>query len=411
MSFLNQIEKFDKNIALIGINNKKFSYQELIIQSENITKSLATRKLIFILGDNDFEFISFYLGCLRKKLVPMLINSQINEELLQKLINSYFPSYIFLPNSRKKKLNNYEKIFEIKNYNILKTVKEHNYSIDSNLALLLGTSGSTGSNKFVRISYENLNDNTKNIIKYLNINNKHRTVTTMPPYYTYGLSIINTHLFSGASIFITNLKVIEKRFWDLIKKYKINSFGGVPYFYEILKKINFANMVLPDLKYFTQAGGPIDKKVANYLLECSEKNKTKFIIMYGQTEATSRMTYLPYKNLKSKIDSVGIPIPGGKFFLRNEKNENSNKGEVVYKGKNVSMGYAESLKDLKKGDENKGTLSTGDLAKLDSDGYLYIIGRKSRSIKLFGHRVNLHDLEELLKKKVMNVCAQAKITR
>jgi len=399
MSLFNQLEKFGKKTSLFNEKGEILSYEDLLLLSKNILKPLESRKLILILANNDFEFISCYVGCLRKKIIPMLVNYQIDESLLKNLISIYLPSYIFLPKSREIKINNYKKINTTRNYTIIKKIKENRYSFDKNLALLLSTSGSTGSKKFVRISYENLSDNTKNITKYLNIDSSQKTVTTMPSFYTYGLSIINTHLYSGASIFVTNLKIIEKIFWSLVEKYKITSFGGVPYFYEILKKINFAKMNLPDLKYFTQAGGPIGENLANYLLKFSEKNKKKFIIMYGQAEATSRMTYLPYKDLKTKISSVGIPIPGGKIILRNEKNENSKKGEIIYTGKNVTMGYAEKIKDLEKGDENQGVLRTGEIGKKDKDGFKYIIDRKSRSVKLFGHRVNLNDLEKILDEK------------
>ena len=221
----------------------------------------------------------------------------------------------------------------------------------------------------------------------------------MPPFYTYGLSVINTHLVTGASIVVTNLSAVEKKFWQLINDQKISSFAGTPYFFEILKKIKFDQMNLPYLKYFTQAGGAIRKDLIEYFLNYSEKNKKKFIVMYGQTEATARMTYLPYKMLKKKIGSVGIPISGGKIYLGDDKFSIKQKGEIIYEGKNVSMGYAKNFKDLDKGDENRGIIKTGDIAKRDSDGYLYIIGRKSRNIKLFGHRVSLDDIENILYKK------------
>ena len=182
----------------------------------------------------------------------------------------------------------------------------------------------------------------------------------------------------------------------MIKEQKVTSFGGVPYFYEILRKLKFHKINLPNLKYFTQAGGPTNQEMTKYLLNYAEKNQIKFIVMYGQAEATARMTYLPSKVLRNKIGSVGIPIPGGKIILRNEKGKKDSKGEIIYMGKNVSLGYAKNFKDLTKGDENQGILKTGDLGKKDKDGYLYIVGRKSRNVKLFGHRVNLDDLEKIL---------------
>ena len=200
----------------------------------------------------------------------------------------------------------------------------------------------------MRLSYNNIYNNTKNIVKYLKIEQSHRTITTMPPFYTYGLSIINTHLYMGASIFVTNMRVIEKVFWKLFNELKITSFGGVPYFYEIIKRLNFSKMNLPSLKYFTQAGGPLNRELIEYFLDYAETNKITFIVMYGQVEATSRMTYLPHEISRKKIGSIGIPIPGGKIRLENNKSNDDKKGEIIYEGQNVSMGYAKNFKDLKK---------------------------------------------------------------
>ena len=221
----------------------------------------------------------------------------------------------------------------------------------------------------------------------------------MPMAYSYGLSIINTHLYSGALIFVTNMKIIEKNFWQIFNGQRITSFGGVPYFYEIIKKLNFNKKKLSSLKYFTQAGGPLNRELTEYFLDFAENNNIKFIIMYGQVEATSRMTYLPHKISRKKIGSIGIPIPGGKIRLKNNKSNDDRKGEIIYEGENVSLGYAKNFKSLKKGDENLGILKTGDLGTKDEDGYLYIIGRKSRIVKLFGHRVSLDELEKILLKK------------
>ena len=153
------------------------------------------------------------------------------------------------------------------------------------------------------------------------------------------------------------------------------------------------------MKYFTQAGGPLNNELTEYFLKYAEAHNISFVVMYGQVEATSRISYLPYKMSRKKIGSIGVSIPGGKIYLKSDQSDDDEKGEIVYKGKNVSMGYAKNFKDLDKGDENGGIIKTGDIAKRDSDGYLYIIGRKSRNIKLFGHRVSLDDIENILYKK------------
>jgi len=395
MKLFNEIEKFNSNVCLVDKNEKKITYKNLIEKGEILSADLKSRTLIFVLIQNTAECIISYVGFFKKGVVQMLLDPKINAVLLKKLIEDYSPHYIFLPTSRCKDFQHYDIVKEVNDYKIIKLKNKNDYPINNDLALLLTTSGSTGSKKFVRISYDNIYDNTKNIIKYLEIFQSHKTITTMPPFYTYGLSIINTHLLAGASLVVTNVSIVEKSFWKLMKNEKIISFGGVPYFYEILKKIKFHKMILPDLKYFTQAGGALNKDLTKYFLDYAKKNKIKFIVMYGQTEATARMTYLPYKSALKKIGSIGIPIPGGTISL----NKNNRNGEIIYKGKNVSMGYAKSYKHLIRSDENKGILATGDLGEIDSDGFLYLVGRKSREVKLYGHRVNLDELENLLVQK------------
>jgi len=402
MTFFNRIEKFGSNICFIDENKKKVLYNNVFKKSETLCKNLQSRNLIVVLAENQTEFIVGYMGFFRKGLVQMLLDSKITNNLLKDLIKTYVPKYIFLPTHRKDDIENYEVMNKMNNYVLLKLNKDNFYSINNDLALLLSTSGSTGSKKFVRISYENIYQNTKDIIDFLKIDVNHRTVTTMPPFYTYGLSVINTHLVAGASIVITNSRVTEKAFWKLINDQKVTSFAGVPYFYEILNKIRFDQLSLPHLKYFTQAGGALRKDLIEYFLKYSEENKKQFIVMYGQTEATARMTYLPYEMSKKKIGSVGIPIPGGKIHLRNDKSSSDKSGEIIYEGKNVSMGYAKNIEDLSKENENQGVLETGDLATKDNDGYIYIVGRKSRDVKLFGHRISLDEIEKILLQKGYN---------
>ena len=401
MNFLKDIQIYNSNVCLIDKNNKKFTYKEIIEKSYIISKKLNSRDFVIVLAENNIEFITSYISFFRKGIIQMLLDSKIPSSSLKEILEKYKPNYILLPKNRYREFN-YETVSEFENYKLLKINKNKYHETNKDLSLLLTTSGSTGSKKFVRISYENIHENTKSIIKFLKIKKNHTTITTMPPFYTYGLSILNTHLYKGASIVVTNSSIIEKPFWKLMTEENVNSFGAVPYHYEVLKKIKFDKIKLPSLRYFTQAGGAMSKELTRYLIDFSKKNKKKFIIMYGQTEATARMTYLKYEMVNKKIGSIGTPIPGGKIILKNNKNKRDDEGEIIYKGKNVSMGYAEELKDLNKGDLNHGTLSTGDLAKKDKDGYLYIIGRKSRDIKLFGHRVNLDELEKVLYKKGYN---------
>tara|TARA_Y100000766_G_C18886585_1_gene596217 strand:- start:1200 stop:2063 length:864 start_codon:yes stop_codon:yes gene_type:complete len=227
-------------------------------------------------------------------------------------------------------------------------------------------------------------------------------------HYSFGLSVINSHIINGATVLLTNSSLIEREFWTLLKTYKATSLSGIPYSFEILKKLHFFRMNLPYLKTITQAGGKLNDDLNLEFSQFCKKEGKRFFIMYGQTEATARMSYLPHEYSVKKIGSMGIAIPEGEFSLMDKNGdtiqEHEKEGELVYRGKNVSMGYAENIEDLAKDDQNKGVLLTGDIAKRDSDGYYYIVGRKKRFIKLFGNRVSLDETERLIK-NVTSDCA------
>ncbi len=253
MDLLQHIKKFKKRDCIITEKGKILSYDDVINQSELILKKikfLKKKRLVLILADNSEEFIFAYLSFFNKNFSQILIDPKIDNKLLSNLINDYQPDFILYRSNKFKDFKNYVEIFKIRELKIAKINTSNKLTINKNLALLLSTSGSTGSTKLAKISYANVKDNTKNIVKYLNIKPNHLTITTMPPYYTYGLSLINTHLFVGGSILINNLSAFDKNFWKIIKEKKVNSFGGVPFFYEILKKLNFDRFKLPNLKYF-----------------------------------------------------------------------------------------------------------------------------------------------------------------
>lgn len=230
--------------------------------------------------------------------------------------------------------------------------------------------------------------------------------------YTYGLSIINSHVQVGATILLTGSTVVSRDFWDFMKREHATSFGGVPYTYEMLKRVRFFRMDLPDLRTMTQAGGKLSPELHKEFAEYAINKNKHFIVMYGQTEATARMAYLPYEKALEKFGSMGIAIPGGRFDLIDTSGkvitEPDVVGELVYEGTNVTLGYAECGADLVKGDERNGRLETGDMAKMDEDGYYYVVGRKKRFLKLFGNRINLDEIDRMTKKEFPEIdCASA----
>lgn len=406
-SFLDYIKKYKHKTALILENSKKISYQNLINNSQKISKNLENEKmLVFLLGQNNFETLAGYISFINKGFAVVLLDGKINELLLNKLISTYKPQYVFCEKIKKFNTKYFEILLNFKNFNLYKAKKYTKIEIHKDLALLMSTSGSTGSPKLVKLTYENLLSNTKNIIKYLKIKKEDTSITSLPISYVYGLSIINTHLLSGGKIVLTNRSMIEKEFWNLINKFKVNNLSGVPYNYNIIQKI-FEKKVPKSLKYATQAGGKLNHKLIKNIIQIFEKNKIKFIQMYGAAEASARMTYLDWKYAKKKIGSIGKSIPLGKIYIIDRNNnkikENFKKGELVYEGKNVCMGYANNYLDLALPDKNKGLLNTGDIGYVDNDGFFFITGRKNRYAKIYGIRVNLSELETLLLTKGIEV--------
>ena len=200
-----------------------------------------------------------------------MLDANINELLAEHLIQIYSPQYLYLPVTLREQYPDFSAVYEGYDYVVLKTDFEKTYPLYSDLALLLTTSGSTGSPKLVRQSYENIQSNAEAIAQYLDIDETERPVTTLPMNYTYGLSIINSHILKGATILLTPESIISMNFWKFMKSEHATSFAGVPFTYDMLKKVRFFRMKLPDLRYLTQAGGKlpaeIHREFAEYALE------------------------------------------------------------------------------------------------------------------------------------------------
>ena len=387
--------------GVISDDGSAYTYQDLIDSVDRIADYLKKRSLVFCLARNTIGSLAGYLSFITNGVVPVMIESSWDYEYLHKYLNIYKPEYIWLPSETLLGLKNAEIIIHEFDYSLYKLEWDFVYPLHNDLALLLTTSGSTGSPKLVRLTYENIISNATSIAEYLSIDEHERPITTLPMHYSFGLSIINSHLISGATLLLTDRSIVEKEFWSFFNNSRATSLSGIPYTFEILKKLRFMGMNTPHLKTITQAGGKLNDELnLEFSKFCRESGK-KFYVMYGQTEATARMSYLPPEYSVEKVGSMGIAIPYGEFYLvddeGNKIESDETVGELVYKGQNVSMGYASCGEDLSAGDENRRILVTGDFAKRDSDSFYYIVGRKKRFIKLFGNRVNLDETERLIK--------------
>ncbi|HLD53080.1 MAG TPA: AMP-binding protein [Sediminibacterium sp.] len=405
--FFNDLGKHQNSIVFTTID-EQISYNDLVFEIEKLSENLLARKLAFIICENNIESVLGYLTFLRIGIVPLLVSKSIDRELLNDLITNYKPNYIWA-NKDYTLSNDWKITHSNRTFQLQESISPFNHEFHPSLALLLMTSGSTGSPVLVRLSYQNLIQNTISISDSLGISKEDKPITTLPMNYTFGLSIINSHLLNGCEIILTELSILSKDFWDLFKSRKPTTFGGVPYTYQMLKRIGFEKMDLPFLKKLTQAGGKLDHNMSKYFAELCLLKGIKFFVMYGQTEATARMSCLPAEDAVKKAGSIGIPIPNGSFYLVDDNldviNEADKEGELYYKGPNVSMGYAYNVNDLILGDENNGVLATGDLAKKDNEGYYYIVGRKKRFLKIFGNRISLDEIENItLKNGYSCVC-------
>jgi acyl-CoA synthetase (AMP-forming)/AMP-acid ligase II len=406
MKFYENLNKFSDNIAFIEQDGTSYCYRDLIDESEKFSVHFKNnqKNLIFILAQNNIESVIAYLSTLISNHSALLIDSKIDQELLQNLKQVYKPDFLWTASQ-----SSSQPVYKFKNYELINYDVHRDVQINPNLNLLLSTSGSTGSPKLVKLTADNLDANAKSIAEYLKLDSSERPITILPMHYSYGLSIYNSHLASGATILLTNDSIVTKTFWQFFKEQKATSISGVPFTYEMLRRLNFFNMNLDSLKTMTQAGGKLAPKYVLEFAEFSRKKNVDFYVMYGQTEATARIAYLPPEKNLDKCNSVGIAIPGGKLSIIDKSGSRITMplkdGQLVYEGDNVMMGYAQQQEQLALGDQLNGRLETGDIAHFDRDGYFYITGRNKRFLKIYGNRVNLDEIEHYLKAKNFNcVC-------
>lgn len=394
------LSAYSDNVAVITDDNKSYLYKDLESEISKFDPHLTERGLCFCLCSNTIASLIGYLACVENRFPIVLLDSSKEDDTIKSLVEHYHPEYIWQPDE-KSIIKGGEVKLTYNGYSLIRTQYQNQVVVNDKLAVCLTTSGSTGSPKFVRLSYKNIKSNAESIAEYLEINSNERPITSLPMHYSYGLSVINSHLLKGATLLLTTHSVTQREFWSFFKEQQATSISGVPYTYELLKTLRFTQMSLPSLKTMTQAGGKLKAEFVKEYVSFAKKTGRRFYVMYGQTEATARMSYLPWEKAEEKYSSMGIAISKGTFSLIDVKGnpieEADVDGELVYEGPNVSLGYAESRADLAKGDENQGVLHTGDVARRDSDGYFYITGRMKRFVKVWGNRCNLDALEQLAK--------------
>lgn len=403
-----QLDKKDRSaIAAIDDSQSSVTYGDICDFAQQFSLALPRRTLIFILADNCIGSLLGYTSALSNRIVPLVLSNNTDKGLFNNLFSLYNPEYLWIPDTHKESYPYNDVILSEYGYSLVSTGL-HSTPLNDELALLLPTSGSTGSPKLVRHSYRNIEANAYNVQRLFGLTPRERAMAILPMHYTMGLSVIASHLFAGATILLSNKSLLDRGFWSFLKEGKATSFTGVPYSYEILSKMRFFKMDLPDLKLITQGGGKLTDELFKQCADYAAQSGKKFIATYGQTECTARMAYLPAEMATKKIGSIGIAEPGGQLsIIDNEGNETFDgeaSGEMVYRGENVTLGYATSQSDLFKGDENNGIMHTGDVVRRDADGCYFIIGRLKRFLKIYGLRIGLDEVELMVKSQFNTDC-------
>jgi acyl-CoA synthetase (AMP-forming)/AMP-acid ligase II len=406
--FFQNSSTLKKEMALSS--RETISYQDLYINSvklaDYIKDAFGKNNNILILSENSVFFITVYLAIFKSGNVCVPLNPVIEPENLSTVLSKTESKLVFVS---KRYLNRFEN-FSIKkidnddtNSIIEKSnsgnVKWDGESFDENrLAEIIFTSGSMGEQKGVMLSHKNIIANTNSIIEYLKLTQEDTIEVVMPFYYCYGLSLLHTHLRVGGSVVLNNSFIFIGSVINDLNKYKCTGFAGVPSHFQILlrKTKDFKKTKFPALKYVMQAGG----KLHNAFIEefITAFPEIDFYVMYGQTEATARLSYLPPNELKDNLGSIGKGIPGVELKVVNEKGnpvKPGEDGEIIARGDNIMTGYYKDEETTKKTIRD-GWLHTGDIATVDKEGYIYIQSRKKEIIKVRGIRISPKEIEEVI---------------
>jgi long-chain acyl-CoA synthetase len=407
MTFL-RIDSSDALAVVDGASGERMTYADLARRGRAIAAPLGSAKqAVFLVALNDAFTASAYWALLDAGHAVALLDGHAALETTAALVASYRPTWLAGPSGLAERLAglgiDVDRLVSLAGGELVRTTVGARNDVHPDLALMLTTSGTTGSRKFVRLSVRNVEANAASIAMSLALTSVERPLAMLPFHYSFGLSVVNSHWRVGAAVVLTNDGVLQKRVWSTFEDERCTSLAGVPYTYQMLERIGFRDMALPSLRSLQQAGGALDRRLAELYRDHMARRGGRMFIMYGQTEATARIAVVPPDRLIDKLGSAGLPIPDGQVRISIDPDlarpdgvvagNVPATGEVVYEGPNVMLGYATDGTDLSLGDELHGVLRTGDIGYVDPDGFLFLVGRSKRIAKVFGHRVNLDEVE------------------
>lgn len=375
------LERWSARTALLGEDGTRLSYAELASRADAFGASLpASLALIAIEAAREIEAVVAYIGALRRGVPVIMFDAGAKSDAM---LSKFAPNAVWACGD--------DGVFDL-------TLASEPFKaeVHPDLALLLSTSGSTGSAKLVRLSGRNLAANAASIVEYLEITPDDVTITSLPLSYSFGLSVLHSYLHAGASVLISDVGLGEPRFTELAKRHGLTSLSGVPTSYELVERSGTLARLPASIRTLTQAGGRMRPDAVRRIHAFAQARGARLFVMYGQTEATARIAYVPPELLAIHPDCVGRAIPGGSLQVVGEGGPlpAGQVGELVYTGPNVMMGYASDRSELALG-HGPNTLRTGDLGVEVAPAFFRIEGRLSRFIKPLGLRVSLDELEKV----------------
>ena len=397
-------ERFPERIAVVD-GSRRVTYAELSRKVDTLAEQFEanggiTGERILILLENSPEFIVSYFAVMKAGGIAVPLSAQATGGTLDGIIDDCSPAAVI---DREKGVRPADMGLGIRVTERGRGKRRSSHrsgpgnANENDVALILYTSGSSGKPKGVMLTHRNLVANAESIVGYLKLDHEDSVMVILPFHYSYGNSLLTTHVLVGGCLVLENSFVFPNVVLDRIREERITGFAGVPStFASLLNRSNIRRQTFPSLRYVTQAGGAMSPKLARDLKETLPDSD--IFIMYGQTEAAPRLTYLDPSELLRKEGSIGRAIPGVRITLRREDGSIVNPGdvgEIVAEGENIMPGYwnnpeetAMVLRD--------GCLYTGDLAREDEEGFIYIVGRRSEMIKTGGHRVSPKEIENIL---------------
>lgn len=385
MTFTRRFEELGLRPALIFPDCEPISYAELARRTAEKAREFGSqKKLIVVMAEPTEHAVIAYLAALHGNHAVVLL-PPCKPDILADVVSDFSPDIVCRRADGR--------------WRCLQQASEPAGKLHPDLAVLLGTSGSTGKSQYVRLSASAIQANGEAIASYLELGQWDRAALILPFHYSYGLSVLNSHLGAGASVYFPRCGASDTGFAAEMMEAGCTNISGVPYSFELLEQAGFRQHDLPALRFMTVAGGRMRQDLAETFRAHLALKQARLFMMYGQTEATARIAYVPPDRLAGNVGSIGVAIPGGSLWLADEHGnpvqQDGETGELIYCGPNVMMGYALERGDLAKGPEIS-ELRTGDMATRDASGFFHVVGRRKRMSKIAGHRLSHEAVETAL---------------